>query len=74
MSKQLHDFVHVLRVILSVQVLKDVEGFLRIPKKRLKSRQVKIHNGPLADHIKNWDDVKKTLTGTPYEDFLHSNY
>ncbi|KAK9948879.1 hypothetical protein M0R45_004436 [Rubus argutus] len=56
------------------EVLKDVEGFLRLPKKRLKSRQVKIHNGPLADHIKNWDDVKKTLTGTPYEDFLHADY
>ncbi|KAL6227332.1 hypothetical protein ACLB2K_001291 [Fragaria x ananassa] len=55
-------------------VLKDVEEFLRIPKKRLKSHQVKIHNGPLADHIRNWDDVKTTLTGTPYEDFLHADY
>lgn len=40
----------------------------------LTSRQVKIHNGPLSDLIKNWDDVKKTLIGTPYEDFLLPDY
>ncbi|PQQ18186.1 uncharacterized protein Pyn_36003 [Prunus yedoensis var. nudiflora] len=54
--------------------LKEVQEFLSLPQMELTSRQVKIHNGPLSDLIKNWDDVKKTLIGTPYEDFLRSDY
>ncbi|CAO2830856.1 unnamed protein product [Amaranthus hypochondriacus] len=54
--------------------LVDVQNFLRIPLMKLKSRHVKIHKGPLRDHIKNWEDVNKTLNGTVYEKFLHLDY
>ncbi|KZV39756.1 hypothetical protein F511_08218 [Dorcoceras hygrometricum] len=53
--------------------LVDVQKFLALPPMELTSRQVKIHKGPLSDHVKNWDDVKKTLRGTTYETFLHSD-
>ncbi|CAA3013364.1 nodulation h [Olea europaea subsp. europaea] len=53
--------------------LVDVQDFLRLPQMELTSRQVKIHKGPLLEHIKNWDDVNKALKGTMYEKFLHYN-
>jgi len=40
----------------------------------LSSRQVKIHRGDLSDHIKNWEDINKTLNGTEYEKFLRADY
>ncbi|CAH9124619.1 unnamed protein product [Cuscuta epithymum] len=52
----------------------DVLKFLRLPLVHLSSRQVKIHSGPLWKHVKNWDDVKRTLKGTAYEGFLHADY
>ncbi|CAJ1942779.1 unnamed protein product [Sphenostylis stenocarpa] len=54
--------------------LKDVQEFLGLPQMELTSRQVKIHRGPLSDHIKNWDDVNNTLQGTAYESFLQADY
>ncbi|AES94732.1 putative P-loop containing nucleoside triphosphate hydrolase [Medicago truncatula] len=54
--------------------LNDVQEFLGLPQMELTSRQVKIHKGPLSDHIQNWDDVNKTLTGTVYESFLEADY
>ncbi|XP_048233250.1 uncharacterized protein LOC8260596 isoform X2 [Ricinus communis] len=54
--------------------LKDVQEFLGLPLMELTSRQVKIHKGPLSDHIKNWEDVNKALTGTAYESFLEADY
>ncbi|KAH7520155.1 hypothetical protein FEM48_Zijuj08G0114400 [Ziziphus jujuba var. spinosa] len=54
--------------------LKDVQQFLGLPEKELTSRHVKIHQGSLREHIKNWDDVNKTLTGTAFEHFLNSDY
>ncbi|XP_004511944.1 uncharacterized protein [Cicer arietinum] len=54
--------------------LKDVQEFLGLPEMKLTSRQVKIHKGPLSDHIQNWDDVNKVLTGTVYESFLEADY
>nr|XP_043633507.1 uncharacterized protein LOC122604702 [Erigeron canadensis] len=51
-----------------------VEDFLKLPRMKLRSRQVKIHKGPLSEHINNWDDVKRTLSGTPYEKYLRSDY
>ncbi|WCJ31102.1 P-loop containing nucleoside triphosphate hydrolases superfamily protein [Euphorbia peplus] len=54
--------------------LEDVQEFLGLPVTKLTSRQVKIHKGPLSDHIKNWEDVNKTLTGTAYESFLMADY
>lgn len=40
----------------------------------LKSRQVKIHKGPLQEQVENWGDIEKVLIGTPYENFLHEDY
>ncbi|CAI8588835.1 unnamed protein product [Vicia faba] len=54
--------------------LKDVQEFLGLPQMELTSRQVKIHKGPLSDHIQNWDEVNKALTGTEYESFLEADY
>jgi hypothetical protein len=51
-----------------------VQEFLGLPEMELTSRQVKIHKGPLSDHIQNWDDVNKALTGTEYESFLEADY
>ncbi|XP_073018782.1 uncharacterized protein [Primulina eburnea] len=53
--------------------LLDVQDFLGLPKMELTSRQVKIHKGLLSEHMKNWDDVNKTLRGTKYESFLNSD-
>ncbi|KAF8377520.1 hypothetical protein HHK36_030902 [Tetracentron sinense] len=52
----------------------DVQDFLRVPQRDLKSRQVKIHKGSLSELVGNWDDVHKTLKGTAYESFLHADY
>ncbi|KAF5958222.1 hypothetical protein HYC85_005447 [Camellia sinensis] len=54
--------------------LVEVQEFLRLPVMNLTSRQVKIHKGPLSEHIKNWDDVNNTLRGTAYETFLRADY
>ncbi|KAH9620244.1 hypothetical protein KSS87_014028 [Heliosperma pusillum] len=54
--------------------LVDALDFMGVPRTRLSSRQVKIHKGPLWDHIKNWDEVKRALNGTPYESFLQPDY
>uniref|UniRef100_A0A803KSE2 Sulfotransferase n=1 Tax=Chenopodium quinoa TaxID=63459 RepID=A0A803KSE2_CHEQI len=54
--------------------LVDVQDFLGIPHMNLTSRQVKIHKGHLREHIKNWDDVNKTLNGTAYAKFLQLDY
>ncbi|CAK9150786.1 unnamed protein product [Ilex paraguariensis] len=52
----------------------EVQDFLKVPRRDLNSRQVKIHKGSLSDHVENWDDIQKTLTGTPYESFIHEDY
>ncbi|XP_076943313.1 uncharacterized protein LOC143613512 [Bidens hawaiensis] len=52
----------------------EVQDFLKLPRMKLTSRQVKIHKGALSEHIKNWDDVNKTLYGTTYEKFLQADY
>ncbi|KAB1207116.1 hypothetical protein CJ030_MR7G011437 [Morella rubra] len=52
----------------------DVQDFLKVPHRELKSRQVKIHRGSLSSQIKDWDDVQKALEGTPYERFLNTDY
>lgn len=55
---------------LVLQTLSEVQEFLRLPCRELKSRQVKIHTTPLSNQIQNWEDVQKTLQGTSYESFL----
>ncbi|XP_031129727.1 uncharacterized protein LOC116031620 [Ipomoea triloba] len=52
----------------------DVQDFLHVPHKELRSRQVKIHKGPLSLQVENWGEVEKTLKGTPYESFLQADY
>ncbi|KAL9415086.1 hypothetical protein AB3S75_043373 [Citrus x aurantiifolia] len=54
--------------------LADIQEFLKVPQRDLRSRQVKIHRGPLANYVENWDDVQKALKGTQYESFLHGEY
>ncbi|KAI4295630.1 hypothetical protein L6164_035654 [Bauhinia variegata] len=54
--------------------LLDVQDFLKVPRRDLKSRQVKIHKGSLSRHVQNWNDISKTLNGTPYDSFLHADY
>lgn len=57
-----------------LQKLIEVQDFLKLPRMKLTSQQVKIHKGALSEHIKNWDDVNKTLYGTTYEKFLQADY
>lgn len=40
----------------------------------LTSQQVKIHKGALSEHIENFEEVNKTLSGTAYEKFLQADY
>ncbi|KAJ4716354.1 Sulfotransferase [Melia azedarach] len=54
--------------------LVDVQEFLQVPLRDLKSRQVKIHKGTLSKYVANWDDVQNALNGTQYESFLHGAY
>ncbi|KAD0286866.1 hypothetical protein E3N88_44503 [Mikania micrantha] len=61
-------------VIKNHTVLNDVQEFLRIPQMDLKSRQVKIHKGPLQEQVENWDEIRRVLNGTPYENLLHEDY
>nr|XP_043617134.1 uncharacterized protein LOC122588971 [Erigeron canadensis] len=61
-------------VIKNHTILNDVQDFLRIPRMKLKSRQVKIHKGPLNQQVENWDEIQKVLNGTQYESFLHEDY
>ncbi|KAK0605464.1 hypothetical protein LWI29_027166 [Acer saccharum] len=57
-------------LLMNHKKLNDVLDFLRLPRMELRSRQVKIHTGSLSEHIKNWDDINRTLNGTVYESFL----
>ncbi|GFY89611.1 P-loop containing nucleoside triphosphate hydrolases superfamily protein [Actinidia rufa] len=52
----------------------EVQDFLKVPRRDLKSRQVKIHKGSLSQQVENWDDIQKALSGTLYESFLHADY
>lgn len=54
--------------------LLDVQDFLKVPRKKLYSRQVKIHKGPMSSQVENWVDIEKALNGTQYESFLHVDY
>lgn len=54
--------------------LVDVQNFLRVPQRELRSRQVKIHKGSLSSRVENWGDIEKTLKETHYESFLYEDY
>jgi hypothetical protein len=51
----------------------EVQEFLKVPPRQLKSQQVKIHTRPLSDHVQNWNEVYKKLKGTKYEIFLNES-
>ncbi|KAK9946560.1 hypothetical protein M0R45_012020 [Rubus argutus] len=65
-----HIVVYYEDVINNKTTLNEVQEFLRLPCRELKSRQVKIHTTPVSNQIQNWEDVQKTLQGTSYESFL----
>ncbi|KAL1214360.1 hypothetical protein V5N11_007283 [Cardamine amara subsp. amara] len=69
-----HIVVYYEDLITNHTTLKQVQEFLNIPVKDLSSRQVKIHRGDLSEHIKNWEDINKTLNGTEYEKYLRADY
>ncbi|XP_034703233.1 nodulation protein H-like isoform X1 [Vitis riparia] len=60
-------------IINNPKALSDVQEFLRVPFRKLKSRQVKIHIKPLHEQVHNWYDVYSTVQGSQYEHFLHSS-
>ncbi|PON49569.1 P-loop containing nucleoside triphosphate hydrolase [Trema orientale] len=66
-----HIVVYYEDVINNRTKLKDVQEFLRLPYRELKSRQVRIHTAPLWEQVQNWADVKDGLNGTSFETFLH---
>ncbi|GMH06418.1 hypothetical protein Nepgr_008258 [Nepenthes gracilis] len=76
--KYFHDTRHIILyyedLVKNHTKLLDVQDFLGLPHMKLTSRQVKIHKGPLEEHIQNWNDVSKVLNGTSYEIFLHKDY
>lgn len=57
-----------------MQRLDDVQKFLKVPKRKLKSRQVKIHGVSLSQHVQNWEEVQTTLKGTNFENFLRQEF
>ncbi|KAJ4889258.1 P-loop containing nucleoside triphosphate hydrolases superfamily protein [Raphanus sativus] len=69
-----HIFLYYEDVVKNRTRLGDVQEFLKVPKLNLKSRQVKIHHGPLSQHVQNWNEVQTTLKGTDYENFLVEDY
>ncbi|GKD62082.1 sulfotransferase domain-containing protein [Tanacetum coccineum] len=69
-----HIIVYYEDLIKKPSKLIQIEDFLKLPRMRLNSRQVKIHKGPLSEHIDNWDEVNKTLSGTMYEKYLTADY
>nr|AAD17417.1 hypothetical protein [Arabidopsis thaliana] len=69
-----HIFLYYEDVVKNRTKLDDVQEFLKVPKLDLKSRQVKIHHGPLSQHVQNWEEVQKTLKGTGFENFLLEDY
>ncbi|KAL0360799.1 UNVERIFIED_CONTAM: hypothetical protein Sradi_3764400 [Sesamum radiatum] len=57
-----------------LQKLVQVQEFLKLPAQNLTSGQVKIHSGPLSRYVANWEDVRKKLEGTSYENLLNTDY
>ncbi|KAJ9190527.1 hypothetical protein P3X46_001715 [Hevea brasiliensis] len=52
------------------KALYDAQEFLRVPFRKLVSRQVKIHVKPLSEQINNWQEVYRTLQESKYEYLL----
>jgi hypothetical protein len=54
----------------ATQALSWVQEFLRVPVRRLMSKQVKVHMRPLPDLIKNREKVSIKLNRTEFAHFL----
>ena len=50
--------------------LDDVQRFLGVTPARLTSAAVKRRVGHLRDHVSNWGQLERTLSGTRYEHYL----
>ncbi|KAL6657078.1 hypothetical protein ACP70R_004858 [Stipagrostis hirtigluma subsp. patula] len=57
-------------IISNSNALSQVQEFLRVPVRKLVSKQVKIHTRPLPDLVKNWEEVSSRLNRTEYAQFL----
>lgn len=66
-----HIVIYYEDIISNQNVLSHVQEFLRLPIRKLESRQVKIHTRSPSEQILNWEDVYKLLNRTKYEHFLH---
>ncbi|KAJ7537149.1 hypothetical protein O6H91_12G100100 [Diphasiastrum complanatum] len=55
------------------QKLMEVQEFLGVPPRKLESRQVKIHTGPLSGLITNREEVYRALQATKFEGFLRED-
>lgn len=54
----------------SRKALSRVQEFLGVPARELSSKHVKIHTRPLPDLVGNWEEVRRTLSGTEYSRFI----
>ncbi|KAM1134047.1 hypothetical protein ACFX19_043929 [Malus domestica] len=59
-----HVVIYYEEVINNRTKLDEVQDFLTLPHRELRSRQVKIHTTPLSKQVENWEDVEKVLRGT----------
>ncbi|KAJ1292230.1 hypothetical protein BS78_02G376000 [Paspalum vaginatum] len=57
-------------IVHNSNALSRVLEFLRVPMRRLMSRQIKIHTRTLPDLVKNWEEVNMKLNGTEFARFL----
>ncbi|ONK75679.1 uncharacterized protein A4U43_C03F19410 [Asparagus officinalis] len=57
----------------NTEKLNEVMEFLRVPRRKLRSRHVKIHTRPLSQMVKNWNAVRKALKGSQFESLLTSD-
>ncbi|XP_048231444.1 nodulation protein H isoform X2 [Ricinus communis] len=69
-----HIIVYYEDIVKNHTKLLEVQDFLRVPRKELKSRQVKIHKGSISSQAENWGEIQKALKGTHYESFLYGDY
>ncbi|XP_065872721.1 uncharacterized protein [Euphorbia lathyris] len=69
-----HIIVYYEDIVKNHTKLVEVQDFLKVPRRDLKSRQVKIHKGSLSNQIENWVEVEKALKGTSYESFLYGDH
>ncbi|EPS70269.1 p-loop containing nucleoside triphosphate hydrolase family protein-like protein, partial [Genlisea aurea] len=53
--------------------LDQVQDFIKVPRQKLRSDQIKIHNGPISSLVSNWEEIVETLNGTKYQKFLYED-